>query len=399
MQITEAHRELARKFMFQQDKDDFTPIDSMINLVAFAYTEEEAEIVNHLGFRPRKAESIAARVKRPLNEVEPILKSLGDRFLILSLSLKKGVYYGFMPLVPGVFELQVISSKGRNDKYYRDFAVLFEQFYDEIGDWLRPRLEDRDPQFMRVVPIEKSLDADPAVNVIAYPTDKFSEMVDRNSSFCILNCPCRTAAELAGKGCGKPKDVCSAMGWVADLVVEKGLGRRVDKLEYLETKARAADAGLVNLVDNMQDPLQVCSCCGCCCGVLRIANQHNMPRIFTKSHFEASVDADTCSGCGTCVDWCPMKAITLENDTACVDTMRCIGCGVCATKCDTGAISLREREDYSMPARSVVDFAVNRYLEARNINKRSFLPRLSLGVGRLLSGFVQPYVAGPRYKK
>ncbi len=398
MQITTNHRALAKKFLFEQSQQDSIIPDSLLKMVAFAYTEEEAEIVTRLGVIPRTADVIAQRLNRPLNEVEPILKSLADRFLIFSLSQKKGTAYSFAPLVPGVFEMQLIRSKGGDDQYYKDFSQLFEEFYAEIGEWLRPKLENRDPQVMRIITIEKSIESSPGLNVIAVSTDKYSEMVDRNNSFCIVICPCRHSTELVGKGCGKPKDVCSAMGWLADLVVENGLGHRVSKEEFIEAKMRAADAGLVNMVDNMQDPLQVCSCCGCCCGVLRIANQHNIPKILTKSHFESSVDSEKCNGCGICIEWCPMKAIALENEIVTVDYTRCIGCGVCVTKCDDGAVILRERKDYKPPADNIVDHAINRYFEFKGYDKNRFLPRVSLGAGRVLSKLVQHRVAGPKYK-
>ncbi len=398
MQITPSHRALAKKFMFQDIKEDIGMPDSLLKLVAFAYTEEEADIVTKLGLRPRTAKAVAKKARRPVGEVEPILKSLADRLLIASMSGKKGTEYGFMLLIPGVFEIQIMRSKGGADEYYKEFARLFEDFYTEIGDWLSPRLENRDLQVMRIVPIEQSLESVAGLNVIAFPTDRYSEMVDRNNSFCLLMCPCRHTAELIGKGCGKPKDVCSAMGWVADLVVEKGLGRRVSREEFLDAKMRAAEAGLVNMVDNMQDPLQVCSCCGCCCAGLRTINQHNMPAIITQSHFESVVDAEKCTGCGTCVEWCQVKAINLEGETATIDYARCIGCGVCVDKCDNEAISLRERKDYKPPADNVVDHVVNRYLEIKGHDKNALLPRVGLGAGRLLSKFVQHRVAGPDYK-
>ena len=94
-----------------------------------------------------------------------------------------------------------------------------------------------------------------------------------------------------------------------------------------------------------------------------------------------------------------MHAITMKDKTACIDYVRCIGCGVCVSKCSVSAISLRERKNYSPPAKTLVDHAVNRYLEIKKKDKAAPLSRMSLGVGRLLSGLVQPYVSGPRYKR
>ena len=126
--------------------------------------------------------------------------------------------------------------------------------------------------------------------------------------------------------------------------------------------------------------------------------QHNIPNIIAQSHFESVVDAEKCTGCATCEEECPMHAISIENDTATVDYVRCIGCGVCVTKCDDKAITLRERKNYKPPADNVVDHALQRYYEIKGYDEKALLPRVGLGVGRLISGFVQHRVSGPKYK-
>ncbi|MEW6088252.1 MAG: 4Fe-4S binding protein [bacterium] len=40
-----------------------------------------------------------------------------------------------------------------------------------------------------------------------------------------------------------------------------------------------------------------------------------------------------CLGCGICVKFCPVQAITLENNLARLDYEKCIECGICAAKC------------------------------------------------------------------
>jgi len=53
----------------------------------------------------------------------------------------------------------------------------------------------------------------------------------------------------------------------------------------------------------------------------------------------ASVNQETCVGCGACVDSCPLSAITIENDKAVVGDS-CIECGACVASCPTEAITL-----------------------------------------------------------
>jgi electron transport complex protein RnfB len=404
--VTPAHRSLAERFVFQRNREDAFVPDSLLDLVTFVYSEEEAAVVSALGFVGLPARVVARRLKRPVREVRPILESLADRLLIQSLNMKGIPVYSFMPLAPGVFESQMIRSKGEHGEYYKEFSRLFEAFYDEFCTWLKPRLEGKDLRFGRIIPVEKSLERSPGISVMALPTDRYSEMVDRNKSFALVNvCSCRHEAELLGKGCGKPKDVCSAMGWLADLIVEKGMGRRVSKEEFLEAKTRAFEAGLVNLVDNLEDPLQVCSCCGCCCGALRILGQFNIPTIIAKSHFEATIDTNRCIGCGTCAEVCPMDAIRMQKATprakkkkASIDPARCIGCGLCVSRCDKQkAVTLRARENYKPPAKSMLEYTMNRYCEVKGIES-PILDRVGLGVSRLLEKYSPLHLSGPKYR-
>jgi electron transfer flavoprotein alpha subunit len=53
----------------------------------------------------------------------------------------------------------------------------------------------------------------------------------------------------------------------------------------------------------------------------------------------ASVNQETCVGCGACVDSCPFGAITIENDKAVIGDA-CAECGACVAACPTEAISL-----------------------------------------------------------
>jgi NAD-dependent dihydropyrimidine dehydrogenase PreA subunit len=50
------------------------------------------------------------------------------------------------------------------------------------------------------------------------------------------------------------------------------------------------------------------------------------------------VDVTRCTGCGACVEVCPVGAIALVDGKAHVDEKLCTGCGACVDACPEGAI-------------------------------------------------------------
>ncbi|QYZ78367.1 4Fe-4S dicluster domain-containing protein [Methanofollis formosanus] len=54
----------------------------------------------------------------------------------------------------------------------------------------------------------------------------------------------------------------------------------------------------------------------------------------------AVVDADLCVGCETCVDECPVEAITMEDGIAVIDKDLCTDCGTCVDVCPAEAIQM-----------------------------------------------------------
>jgi ferredoxin len=57
----------------------------------------------------------------------------------------------------------------------------------------------------------------------------------------------------------------------------------------------------------------------------------------------AKVKKEECTGCGTCVEECPVEAITIDEGEGCavVDEEECVDCGACEEACPIHAIEIR----------------------------------------------------------
>ena len=54
------------------------------------------------------------------------------------------------------------------------------------------------------------------------------------------------------------------------------------------------------------------------------------------------IEESKCTACGTCVDVCPVEAITVDQVVH-IDPENCIDCGSCIYECSEGALSMADR--------------------------------------------------------
>ena len=131
-----------------------------------------------------------------------------------------------------------------------------------------------------------------------------------------------------------------------------GRGRAIERAEVFEILARADAHNLVLQPSHSERASFMCTCCGCCGGVLGGIKRHPRPAEIVSSAFIAHYDADLCIGCETCLERCQMEALTAEGGIVAYDAGRCIGCGLCVTTCPSGALTLQR-----VPGRERVELA------------------------------------------
>lgn len=235
----------------------------------------------------------------------------------------------------------------------------------------------------RYVPVNASLDE--GLQAVL-PAHAMEPILARAETFAVAHCPCRVALRLRGRPCNHPEDVCMKFDDLAEFLIERGLGRQIDREEAREVVRRSEEAGLVHFVDNAEGAAKHnCNCCGCACWNVGSIRRRKIPRdVLMATYFLRTTDLDECIGCGRCAEVCPVQAIDLvpaavggaeaaatgvafaatagsagdgaparrgaksTAKVAAVDHDWCIGCGVCVPRCPTGAAGLARRPDVSL---------------------------------------------------
>ena len=52
------------------------------------------------------------------------------------------------------------------------------------------------------------------------------------------------------------------------------------------------------------------------------------------------VDSEKCTGCGECIEVCPLDAIAMKDEVAVIDQDECGDCGSCVDACPSEAITM-----------------------------------------------------------
>lgn len=325
----------------------FPPVKSGadIRLLKHLFTPEEAKIAMFLKFGwDRDLEPLETIYKCTketgisLEELETILDRMVSKGSIMSKKDGGKKYYGNALLMIGMFEFQV-------NRLTKDFVKDYEDYF--IQGWLPEAFRVKAAQ-MRTIPVEKSIEFEHNVSTF----DNITKVIDEaEGPFAIMNCVCRQVKDILEDPCKATdrREVCMASGIMAQLTIDQGRGRAITKEEALEILQKNQEEGLVIQPDNSQIFSFVCSCCSCCCENLSKYILLPNPANVVVANYYAEVDSDLCTGCGTCVEICPMKAIKLKDDISSIIRKRCIGCGNCAAKCPSEAISMNKRERQFTP--------------------------------------------------
>jgi Pyruvate/2-oxoacid:ferredoxin oxidoreductase delta subunit len=337
------------------------------------FTPEEAEVALALSAVPETAEKIAHRLPgRAAGELEPVLDRMVEKGAIFggrAMERQGKKRYSRAPLVIGMYENQV-------DRLTKEMQQDFEQYTRE---GFASALLDTKTKQMRTIPVNARFVPD---RLVGRYDDARKLVEEGRGPWAARNCVCRQGHDLLGEPCKQTasRRVCLMIGPAAKASMTSGEAQALSREETIALLDQAERDGMVLQPSNAQDPVFICFCCGCCCGALRAAKQFPKPAEYVQSNYQAFVDAELCSECGTCHARCPMEALHAGSGATVVDLDRCIGCGVCVPTCPTEAVRLRAKAEETVPPKSL------RSLYGRIMTERFGLLGTAKRIGRALLG-------------
>jgi NAD-dependent dihydropyrimidine dehydrogenase PreA subunit len=306
-----------------------------LKILQHIFTPQEAEIACCLSYKYEPLETIFSRAGRLVESAGDLEKSLAGirQKGGIESKIKHGqMHYCNAPLVVGMYEYQ-------QNRLTPEFIENFNE-YTSSKNFGVSLLSSKLPQ-MRTIPVSKSIR--PQHNVSTFD-EVITLLQQAEEPFVIIDCICRKKKSLEGNSCKVTdrKETCLAIGSMARMSLLSHIGREIPRDEALSIIEQNQKQGLVLQPSNTEEAEFICSCCGCCCGMLRTQKILPKPLDFWVSNYYAAVAADTCNGCAACVKRCQVDAVSVsqKKQPAVVNQDRCIGCGVCVTTCPTQSITL-----------------------------------------------------------
>jgi ferredoxin len=342
------------------------PAESLDAILKLLVSEREAAVLSKMPILPFTAEKAAGILKWSLTDTAAALDELCSRAVLLDIEKPEGRIYMFPPPMAGFFEFSLMRTRGDIDQ--KLLSELFYQYLNVEEDFVRELFAVGDTHLGRAFVNEASLGIRPAPRAGADPAapplpgsdeltvldhERVSHLIRTSPHRGVGTCYCRHKMMHVGKNCDAPMEICMTFGTVADSLIRHGHAREMSVSEGLTLLEKAYGHDLVQFGENEQEDLPfICNCCGCCCEALLAIRRFGTPNTVNTTNFLPVVTESNCTGCGKCVQACPVEAIALvsANDPknpkrrkARVDESMCLGCGVCVRKCDKAALFLQAR--------------------------------------------------------
>ena len=329
------------------------PSASLNKILSIIFKEKEVELVSQLPIKPFTVNTASRIWKLDKSQTEKILDNLASRAILLDSEHRGVKKYILPPPMAGFFEFSMMRT--REDIDQKLLSELFYQYINIEEDFVKDLLFGSETYLGRTLVQETSLSNDNLISILEY--EKASHIIKTASHIGISICYCRHKMQHLGKACNAPMDICMTFNNVANSLIKHNYARRVDVSECMDLLQKAYEHNLVQCGENVKNDVSfICNCCSCCCEFLVAAKKFGMIHPVQTTSFIPEIDDSACTGCGKCINACPVNAIeyipidhqvntNTRDKKVKINTEICLGCGICVRECPNNSITLEKRKE------------------------------------------------------
>jgi len=243
--------------------------------------------------------------------------------------------------VSGVIQVHDATIHGALNKNYSPVPIEIVEMWRKFREteWLEvlKRMERMpNANHGRCIPSWSTVKDEPGLT----PHENLRTILEEAPAIAVVDCPCRWLEVQAGE-LDKPTFTClSLTERSVKYIVDRKIGKQLTLEEGYAVLEECENAGLIPSAGRKGKPKQLCMCTSRECMILRAQYLYGYD-LWDRSRFDATVDADKCEACETCVGRCEMGAISMKDNVAAVDTDKCLGCGICVVTCPTKALEMK----------------------------------------------------------
>ena len=325
------------------------PSETLYQILKILFSEQEAGLVAQLPIKPFTAAQASRILKMDLAQTQQALDALSSRAILVDTEHDGQITYTLPPPMAGFFEFSMMRLRGDIDQ--KVLAELFYQYMNVEEDFIKDLFCEGETRLGRTFIYEPAIPKTLALHVLDH--ERATEVINKATHRAVGVCYCRHKMSHVGKACDAPLDICMTFNGTAESLIRHKIGRSVDVSECMDLLHQAYDCNLVQIGENGREDVNfICNCCGCCCEAMIAARRFGLLHPVHTTNFLPEIQEDACTGCGQCINVCPVEAMSLvsasnprkpQTKKARLREEICLGCGLCIRACRDHHIALKFR--------------------------------------------------------